>query len=106
MHPFVRHQVDAVRRPLAATCERTGVKRLQIFGSATGSHFEPSSSDLDLLVEFFEDQPSGIADRYLTLAETLERLFQRKVDLLTSRSLQNPHLRVAVTRSAQTIYEA
>jgi hypothetical protein len=48
----------------------------------------------------------GYADRYLALAEALERLFNRPVDLLTERSLRNPILKTAIAADRFIIYGA
>jgi predicted nucleotidyltransferase len=37
-------------REIAVLCERHGVAYLELFGSATGSDFNPDSSDFDFLV--------------------------------------------------------
>jgi hypothetical protein len=47
-------------RELRATCERFGVRRLELFGSAaTGDEFDPEHSDIDFLVEFQPEQNLG-----------------------------------------------
>ena len=93
------------RRPaVAALCRQFGVERLEAFGSITRTDFDPAKSDVDFVVRFSRPQERGYADRYLDLAESLERLFGRKVDLLTERSLRNPILRETVARERQLIY--
>lgn len=59
------------RAAIAAACERYGVRRLVVFGSAVTDRFDESSSDVDFLVEFRD----GVADRfdaYFGLKESLE----------------------------------
>jgi predicted nucleotidyltransferase len=64
-----------------------GVRRLSVFGSFARG--EPTDeSDVDLLVEFEPDQKSF--DNLLGLADFLEELFGRKVDIATPESL-SPH---------------
>jgi len=46
----------------------------------------------------------SIADRFLRLAEGLERIFQRNVDLVTRMSLKNPVFISAINRSKQVVY--
>jgi predicted nucleotidyltransferase len=47
--------VEDRRAEVAALCERYGVKRLDLFGSAAGDGFDPEASDLECLeVEFCE----------------------------------------------------
>jgi predicted nucleotidyltransferase len=77
---------------------------LEIFGSATREDFDPGRSDLDFLVEFQDPDRPGIADRFMGLAEGLEQIFKRKVDLVTKRSLKNPIFIGSITRSKQVIY--
>lgn len=72
------------KRELAELCQKFNVERLDLFGSAADDDFKPETSDLDFLVRFADRQPTGeYADRYLNLAEALECLFQRPVDLGT-----------------------
>ena len=45
---------------LARLCERYGVERLEVFGSAaSGEDFNPQKSDVDFIVEFRPDQDLG-----------------------------------------------
>jgi len=69
-------------------CERYGVARLELFGSAATPEFG-EASDVDFIVKFADRSP-GYADRYLDFAEALEGLLGRRVDLVTERSIQNP----------------
>lgn len=87
-------------------CRKLDVKRLRIFGSAVSGGFADKSSDLDFIVDFYNDSASGIADRFLTLAEELEFMFQRRVDLLTERSVRNPIFRQSIESAGQTVYES
>ena len=61
-----------------------GVSRIGLFGSAVREEMTPES-DLDFLVEFRPGEKNY--DRFFELAELLEQLFGRKVDLLTVESL-------------------
>ncbi|KAA0253971.1 nucleotidyltransferase family protein [Acidobacteria bacterium ACD] len=68
-----------------------GVRRIALFGSfAAGCPTE--ESDVDLLVEF--DRPIGLG--FVELAEHLERVLGRRVDLVTAAGLAAiPHPSVA-----------
>lgn len=74
-----------------------GVKRIGLFGScARGESGE--ASDIDLIVEF--ERPIGF--RFVELAEYLEKLLGRKVDLLTPagvRGIRLPWVSVEIERS-------
>ena len=63
------------------------VKRLGLFGSYARGQ-QKRGSDVDFLVDF--ERPTY--DNFIDLTFSLERLFRRKVGLVTSRSL-NPHIR-------------
>ena len=81
------------------------MERLDLFGSAVTSSFQPGSSDLDFIVEFANRVPGAYLDRYLDFAEALEKLFQRPVDLITERAIQNPYFRQSADLTRQLIYE-
>jgi len=106
VNALIQNQFQANRHAIVAICQRLDVKRLRVFGSAVRGGFSAKSSDLDLIVDFYNDSAAGIADRFLTLAEELERLFQRRVDLLTERSVRNPIFRESIESAGQTVYES
>jgi len=60
-----------------------GVKRIGVFGSVARDQCD-DFSDVDLVVEF--SRPIGF--RFMDLADYLEDLFGRKVDLLTSAGVE------------------
>ena len=91
---------DAVRE----LCHAQKVVGLEIFGSATREDFDPERSDLDFLVEFQDPDRQGIADRFMGLAEGLERILKCRVDLVTKRSLKNPVFIGTVNREKQVVY--
>lgn len=74
-----------------------GVSRIGLFGSyATGQ--PDQASDIDLLVEF--ERPIGF--RFLELADYLEAVLGRKVDLLTPAGIQN----IRIPKVARSISES
>ena len=91
---------------LAALCRRFNVRRLDVFGSAAKGAFSAERSDLDFLVTLEANSPVEYADNYFGLAEALEKLFGRRVDLITEPSIRNPYFRQAVEQSRQLVYEA
>ena len=92
---------------LPALCERFGVRRLDLFGSAATGLFDPARSDLDLLVSFDDDlPPTAYAEAYFGLRAALEDLFGRPVDLLTEPALENPHLRRRVEAERRSLFPA
>jgi len=85
-------------------CSRLHVARLELFGSGTRSDFDVAHSDLDFVVSFSPDKHVSLADRYLELAEGLERIFKRKVDHLTEGAIRNPILKASIEKSKKLVY--
>ncbi len=80
--------VEDKRTEVVALCERHGVERLDVFGSAAGDDgFDPERSDLDFVVSFERREPSDLFRRYFGLEEDLEALFGREVDLVMEGTL-------------------
>jgi predicted nucleotidyltransferase len=96
------------REALAALCRRYGVKRLEVFGSAArGVDFDPDRSDFDFLVEFEPRGDLPPRDQFFALAEALEQLLGRPVDLVERKALEasrNYIRRRAILRHAETVY--
>ena len=98
-------EVEQKRQALAELCRRYRIRRLRLFGSAATGTFAPEASDLDFVAEFADTQSADYADRYFDFAEALERLFNRRVDVITQRSIRNPYFRAEVQKTAQVVYE-
>jgi uncharacterized protein len=96
--------IDRHLSAVEALCRRSPVKRLDAFGSALRADFDPSTSDLDFLVELDEIAPRQYAEAYFTLKEALEKLFGRSVDLVTHASLSNPYFRERVYAERKLVY--
>jgi predicted nucleotidyltransferase len=96
--------VDSRKKEIADICRRLAVRRLDVFGSAVGETFDAVRSDIDFVVEFANHNQPGILDRYLALAEGLEALLDRPVDLVTTESIRNPYFRKAVESTREAVY--
>lgn len=90
---------------IAALCERYGVAHLELFGSATSPDFNPETSDFDFLVELDTNAPGSRVKRWLELADALEKLLGRHVDLVNPRYIRNPYFLQAVNHSRTVIYD-
>lgn len=86
-------------------CRRYGVRKLEVFGSAATGEFDSQNSDIDLIVDFADLSP-GLAVRYLELADALEELFGRRIDLIEDAPFENPYFRYSVNKSRRTIFGA
>lgn len=106
MNGFIQRQLDSHQAHISGLCARLGVRELRVFGSAVSDAFDPSSSDLDFLVEFENPEASGISDRFMALAEGLEAIFERPVDLVTRQAMKNPVFRQTVEQTSQPLYAA
>jgi predicted nucleotidyltransferase len=100
MQPIISSRKDEI----AALCHRFGVRKLEVFGSATRDDFDPARSDVDLLVEFEPDPSLNLFNAYFDLKDALESLFGRKVDLVEPGAVRNPYLRREIDRSREAIF--
>jgi len=81
------------------------VTRAYAFGSVCTDRFT-DRSDIDLLVAFDETlDPVTYGETYFALVDALELALQRPVDLVTERSLQNPHFIARLNKTKTAIYE-
>jgi hypothetical protein len=85
-------------------CDLYKVNKLFAFGSAITDRFN-EQSDIDLLVDMQPMSPEEKGETLLLLWDALEKMFARRVDLLTEQSLHNPYLRDNITRTKRLIYE-
>ena len=91
---------------ITALCEKHGVRKLEVFGSATSDRFDPETSDVDFVIEF-ADRGLGYADRFFRFAEDIELLLGRSVDFVFgNKPIKNPYFRAAVNESRVTIFES
>jgi predicted nucleotidyltransferase len=94
-----------IHERVAEICIRAGVARLELTGSAARDDFDPSTSDIDLLVEFLPgNELSALA--FIELAHELESVLGRRVDLLELSAVENPILREAFLRDRVPFYAA
>ena len=92
---------------IIALCEKHGVRKLEVFGSATKpDRFDPESSDVDFVIDFLDYGP-GIADRFFRFAEDIEHLLGRSADFVfDDKPIKNPYFRAAVNESKEMIFES
>ncbi len=75
-----------LRKQLPPLRQRFGIKSLMIFGSCARGE-QSRRSDLDILVEFEEDQPLTLI-QFIALENDLSSLTGRKVDLVEKSALK------------------
>ena len=100
---------EAIRQhkaELAELCRRFHVQRLELFGSAATSAFDPGRSDLDFLITFGDLQEGQYADSYFGLLEALEELFRRPVDIVVASAITNPYFLEGIKPTRTLVYAA
>ncbi|ABD11555.1 putative nucleotidyltransferase [Frankia casuarinae] len=74
MHPLI----ETRQAEIQGLCRRLGIRRLDLFGSATSDAFDLDSSDVDVLVEFDAGRDGfDYYGTYFALKEGLECLLGR-----------------------------
>lgn len=90
---------------LKALCEKYEVKTMHVFGSAAKDKIS-EKSDIDILISFKDISIELYTDNYFNLHDELENLFNRKVDLVTDKSLSNPYFKKSIEQTKQLLYAA
>jgi uncharacterized protein len=101
MHPLIEKN----RAAIEDLCRLHGVRRLEVFGSILRDDFNNDRSDVDVLVEF-DQQNSNSFSNFLDLKESLEAVFGRSVDLVELRAIRNKRLRYYINKSKSPVYVA
>ncbi len=100
MNKIIQEKLSAIKE----LCQRYKVQSLHVFGSVNTPRFT-EQSDIDLLIDF---KPSlsidEYTDNYFTLLDKFTKLFKRKIDLVTRRSLHNPFFIKDIEQSKLLIY--
>jgi predicted nucleotidyltransferase len=87
---------------VAEFCRARGICRLSLFGSVLRDDFDPTRSDVDVLVELEPTARPGW--KFFGWHEDLAFILGRKVDLHTPASLSK-YFRDEVLREARAVYE-
>jgi len=94
----LREAIQRQRETLLGIARRYGATKLRLFGSVARGEERPDS-DVDRLIDL---HPAGGFGDCLGLAEQLEAVLHRGVELLLSRSL-GPHFRPFVEAEARPV---
>jgi len=82
---------------------KTIIFRLSVVGSVTTDNFT-ASSDVDVLISFKDISFEKYIDNYFELHHALEELFNRKVDLITVKSISNPFFISEIEKKRRSYY--
>jgi predicted nucleotidyltransferase len=88
---------------LSLLCKNHKVGQLFVFGSVLSNRFR-ADSDIDLIVDFEDVDLPEYADNYFSLKDELEKLFNRKVDLLEAQAIRNPFFRESIDQQKRLVY--
>ena len=84
-------------------CKIYNVKTLSVFGSILTNRFN-DSSDIDMIVEFNNEDIDDYVSNYFNFKDALTALFKREVDLLEAKGIKNRFLLQNINRTKQVIY--
>jgi len=102
MIELIQNKLDEI----IAACKQHQVVSVSLFGSAAKNAMH-KDSDIDLLVEFSDGiDVLDYADNYFSLLDQLQTILDRKVDLVSSKSIKNPILKEEVYQSKIDLYAA
>ena len=97
------NKLEAYTPYITALCKTHKVKSLYAFGSVLTDNFH-STSDIDLVVDFYDIAVEDYADNYFDLKFSLQDLFKRPVDLLEEKAIKNLHVRKSVNQHKLLVY--
>ncbi|MBY0434737.1 MAG: nucleotidyltransferase domain-containing protein [Cyclobacteriaceae bacterium] len=86
-------------------CRQHRVSKIYAFGSSITDQFDPTKSDIDVIVDLDIEDPIQFGETLLSFWDNLEIFFGRKVDLLTEDSITNPYLRKSIESTKKLIYD-
>ena len=104
------HSLVAITLPqeaIAQFCQRWKVQEFYLFGSVLREDFR-LESDIDVMVDFQPSTCCGLL-ALVEMKEELEAIFEREVDLLTKKSIEQSEnwiRRQEIFSTAQVIYVA
>jgi len=99
MNDIIDNNIDKIKD----ICKKHNINSLFAFGSVLNEKFN-DKSDIDLLVSFKPLEFGEYADNYFETAESFEKIFNRRVDLITEKSLSNPYFINSVNSTKKLIY--
>lgn len=96
--------LDIGRESLAAFCQRYQIAKLSLFGSVLRDDFDPSRSDVDVLIEFGPGAHKSLF-AIVRMQDELAEIFERCVHVCTAGSLSR-YFRDEVLAEAEEQYVA
>ena len=95
----INKHIDQIKK----LCDSNKVKSLFAFGSVIKNELR-TDSDIDLVVDIDDQDPLSYSDKYFDVKFNLEKIFDRKIDLLELRAIRNRFLKKEIDRTKLLIY--
>lgn len=95
--------IDQHKAELDEACMNYKVEELYVFGSILTEAFD-LDSDIDFVVSIDSDDPLEYGENYFELKFELERIFQRKIDLLEQKALSNKLFMNLIDQKKRLVY--
>jgi len=103
LYTMISDKVDFRSSEFIALCKSHKVKALYAFGSVITKNFT-DESDIDFLVEIDELNPISKGKLLLSLYCKFEKLFNKKIDLITASSIRNQFLEEHIGSHRELVY--
>ena len=98
---FINHRLGKI----TDICRNYRVNAAYVFGSVLTDKFS-DKSDIDLVVDFERNDFHGSFDQFMDFKTDMEGLLQRRVDLISRKTIRNEILRNEIDSSKVLIYAA
>jgi predicted nucleotidyltransferase len=102
MQQIIENKLDTIK----SICRSFGVEKLHVFGSVVSDNFM-QDSDIDFLISFNKNlSVEEYTENYFALQYKLRDLFDRDIDIVTERTLNNPYFIESIEETKWLIHEA
>jgi predicted nucleotidyltransferase len=81
--------IDTIKKLKPELTTKYAVRSIGLFGSIVRDDFSVNQSDIDIIVDF--SKPVGV--EFIDLAEYLESIFKRKVDLVSKNGVKTKYFK-------------
>jgi predicted nucleotidyltransferase len=88
---------------LEKACLKFNINELYVFGSILTEKFN-DKSDIDFIVSISSSDPIEYAENYFEFKFELERIFQKKIDLLEQKAIKNKTFEKIVNQQKVLLY--
>ncbi len=95
--------INRHKQELDRACSIFNVNELYAFGSILTDKFN-MESDIDFIVSIVSNDPIEYAENYFELKFELERIFNRKIDLLEQKAIRNKTFENLVNKQKMLVY--